>query len=165
MINRGRGWEPGRVGRKANGLELAWRRRQKTTDNTSRKDPKTQEAIMAASCPGVRRDWLGNDDSVDGAGELLVVVRFDDVVGIIRVAEEDDNTIVAELTEGGVNEGEARLPVSLDSKEEVTGMPAGGGDVNSLFEIWSSPLVIPTGSAVGGGIPFVTAGTKLSPFL
>jgi len=119
---------------------------------------------MAASCPSVRRDWLGNDDNVDGAGELLVV-RFDDVVGIIRVAEDDDNAIVVELTGGGVKEGETRLPASLDSKE-VTGMPVGGvGDVNSLLEIWSSPLVIPTGSAVGGGIPFVTAGTKLSPFL
>ena len=120
MINRGRGWEPGRVGRKTNGLELAWRRRQKTIDNTSRKDPKTQEAIIAASCPGVRREPFGNDDNVDGAGVPLVVVKFDDEVGIIREAEEDndDNTAVAELTGGGVNEGETRLPVSLDSKEE-----------------------------------------------
>jgi len=119
VINRGRGWEPGRVGRKAKGLELAWRRRQKTIDNTSKKDPKTQEAIMAASCPGVRRDPLGNDDNVDGAGVPLVAVKFDDAVEIITEAEDsDDNTAVAELTGGGVNEGETRLPVSLDSKEE-----------------------------------------------
>ena len=65
---------------------------------------------MAASCPGV---------NVDGAGVPLVVVKFDDEVGIIREAEEDndDNTAV-ELTGGGVNEGETRLPVSLDPKEE-----------------------------------------------
>ena len=58
-------------------------------------------------------------DKVDGAGVPLVVVKFDDEVGIIREAEEDndDNTAV-ELTGGRVNEGETRLPVSLDSKEE-----------------------------------------------
>jgi len=88
---------------------------------------------MAASCPGVRQDWLGNDDSVGGAGELLVVVKFDDVVGIITEVEDGDNKIVGELTGGGVNEGETRLPVSLDSREEVTGMPVGASDVNSLL--------------------------------
>ena len=116
-IADGLGWEPGRVGRKANGLELAWRRRQNTINNTSRKDPETEEAILAASCPGVRLDPFGNDDNVDGAGVPLGVVKFDDGVGIITEAEED-NTAVAELTGGGVNEGETRLPVSLDSKEE-----------------------------------------------
>ena len=69
MINRGRGWEPGRVGRKAKGLELVRRQGQKTIDNTSRNDPKTQEAIMATSYAGVRRDGLENDNNVDGAGE------------------------------------------------------------------------------------------------
>ena len=130
MINRGRGWEPGRAGRKANGLELVRRRRQKTIDNTSKKDRKTQEGIMAVSCPGVGQDPLGNYDNVDGAGEPLVVVKFDDEMGIIREAEEDndDNGAVAELT-GGVSEGETRLPVSLDSKEQGSGMPGGGGDV------------------------------------
>ena len=98
-------------------MELAWLLEHMTIENTSRKDPKTQEAIMAASCPGVRRDPLGNDDNVDGAGVPLVVVKFDDEVGIITEAEED-NTAVAELTGGGVNEGETRLPVSFDSKEE-----------------------------------------------
>ena len=118
-IADGLGWEPGRVGRKANGLELAWRRRQNTIDNTSRKDPETEEAILAASCPGVRLDPLGNDDNVDGAGVPLAVVKFDYGVGIITEAEDsDDKTAVAELTGGGVNEGETRLPVSLDSKEE-----------------------------------------------
>lgn len=107
MINCGRGWEPGRVKRKANGLELARRQQQKTIDNTSRGDPKTQDAIMAASCPNIKRNPFGIDDNVDGAGVPLVVVRFDDAVGIIGEAEEDndDNTAVAELTGGGVNEG------------------------------------------------------------
>ena len=74
---------------------------------------------MAASCPGVRRDPLGNDDNVDGAGVHLAVVKFDDGVEIITEAEDsDDKTAVAELTGGGVNEGETRLPVSFDSKEE-----------------------------------------------
>ena len=98
---------------------------------------------------------------MDGAGGILVVVKFADAVGTIGEAE--DNTTVVELSGGGVNEGELRLPVSSDA-EEVSGIPVGGGDVNSLLETWSL-LVIPTGSAVGGGIPFVTAGMKLSPFL
>ena len=123
---------------------------------------------MATSCPGVKRDPFGNDDNVDEASEPLVVVILDDAVGIITEAEEgnDDNMAVAELTGGGVNEGETRLPVSLDSKEESAfGMPAGGDDINSLLETWSSPLVIPTGSAIGGGIPFVTTSTKLPSLL
>jgi len=101
-------------------------------DSTSRKDPKTQEAIMAASCPSVRRGWPGNDDNVDGAGEILVVVKFVGSVGIIGEAE-DNNTAVAERTGGGVNEGEPR-PVSLGAQEEVSGIPVGGGEVNSLLE-------------------------------
>ena len=81
------------------------------------------EAMMAASCPGVKRDPFGNNDSVDGAGVPLVMVKFDYAVEIIMEAEEDndDNAAVAELTGGGANEGETRLPVSLDSKEEVSG--------------------------------------------
>ena len=120
---------------------------------------------MAASCLGVRQDPLGNDDSVGGAAEPPVAAKFDDTMGIIKEAEcNDDNTAVAELAGGGVNEGKTRLPVSLNSKDEVSGMPGGSDDgVNSLLETWSSPLVIPAGSAIGGGIPFVTAGTKLSP--
>jgi len=114
---------------------------------------------MTASCPGVRRGCLGNDDNVDGAGGILVVVKFADAVEMIGEAEDNDNTAVAELTGGGVNEGEPMLP------EVVSGIPVGGGEVNSLLETWSSLFVIPTGSAVGGGIPFATAGTKLSPFL
>ena len=168
MINRGRGWEPEPVGRKANGLELARRQRQ-TIDSSSKKYPKTKEAMMATSCPGVKHDPFGNDDNVDKASEPLVVVILDDaVVGIITEAEEgnDDNVAVAELTGGGVNEGETRLLVSLDSKEEsASGMPAGGDDINSLLETWSSPLVIPTGSAIGGGILFVTTATKLPSLL
>ena len=80
------------------------------------------------------------------------MVKFDDAVEIITEAEEDndDNTAVAELTGGRANEGETRLPVSLNSKEEVSGVPVGGSDTNSLL---------------GGGTPFVTSGTKLSPFL
>jgi len=120
---------------------------------------------MAASCPGVRRGCLGNDDNVDGAGGILVVVKFADAVGMIGEAEDNDNTAVAELTGGGVSEGEPRLQVSSDAEEVVSGTPVGGGDVNSLLETWSSLFVIPTGSAVRGGIPFVTAGTKPSPFL
>jgi len=89
---------------------------------------------MGVSCPGVRRDWPGNDDNVDGAGEILVVVKFADAMGIIGEAEGNDNTAVAELTGGGVNEGEPRLPVSLDAEEEVSGIPVGGGDVTSLLE-------------------------------
>ena len=101
------------------GLEFAWRRQQKTIDNTSRKDPKTQEVIMAVSCPGVRRDPLGSDDNVDGAGVPLVVVKFGDEVGIITEAEDnDDNMAIAGFTSGGVNQGETGLPVSFDSKEE-----------------------------------------------
>ena len=50
-------------------LELARRRPQRTIDDTSKKDLKTQEAIMAASCPGVRRDPFENGDNVDGASE------------------------------------------------------------------------------------------------
>jgi len=89
---------------------------------------------MAASCPGVSRSCLGNDDHVDGAGEILVVVKFVDAVGMIGEAEDNDNTAVAELNGGGVNEGEPRLPVSLDAEEVVSGIPVGGGDVNSLLE-------------------------------
>lgn len=92
------------------------------------------------------------------------MVKSADAVGMIGAAEDNDNTAVVELTGGGVNEGEPRLPVSVDAEEEVSGIPVGGGDVNSLLETWSL-FVIPTGSAVGGGIPFVTAGIKLSPFL
>ena len=68
---------------------------------------------------------------MDGAGEPLIAVKFADELGIISGAEEDNNddTAVAELTGGGVNEGETRLPVSLDSKGEVSGMPGGGGDI------------------------------------
>ena len=110
------------------------------------------------------RDPFGNDDNVEGAGEPLVMVKFDDAVGIITEAEDnDDSTAVAELTGGGVSEGETRFPVSLDSKE-VSGMPVGSDDINSLLETWSSPLVILTGSAVGSVISFVTAGTKHSLF-
>jgi len=85
---------------------------------------------MPASCPGVRRDRLENDDNVDGAGEILVVVKFADAVGIIGEAKANDNTAVAELTGGGVNEGEPRLSVSLGAEEEVAGMPVNGVDVN-----------------------------------
>ena len=45
---------------------------------------------MGVSCPGVRRDWPGNDDNVDGAGEILVVVKFADAMGIIGGAEGND---------------------------------------------------------------------------
>ena len=91
---------------------------------------------MATSCPGVKRDPFGNDDNVDEAGEPLVVVKFDDAVGIITEADEDndDNAAVAELNGGGVNEGETRLLVLLDSKKvSVSGMPVGGDDINSLL--------------------------------
>ena len=61
---------------------------------------------MAPSCPGVRREPLGNDDSVDGAGVPLVAVKFDDEVGIIKEAENsDDNMAVAELTGGESTKG------------------------------------------------------------
>ena len=61
-------------------------------------------------------------------------MKFADAVGIIGEPEDNDNTAVAELTGGGVNEGEPRLPVSLGAEEEVSGIPVGGGDVNSLLE-------------------------------
>ena len=102
---------------------------------------------------------------MDGAGGILVVVKFANAVGIIGEAQDNDNTTVAELTGGGVNEGEPRFTVSLDAGEAVSGIPIGGGDINSLLETWSSLFLIPTGSAIMGSIPFITAATKLSPFL
>jgi len=38
-----------------------------------------------------------NDDNVDGAGEIFVVVKFADAVGIIGEAEDNYNMAVAEL--------------------------------------------------------------------
>jgi len=60
---------------------------------------------MAASCPGVRRDRLENDDNVDGAGEFLVVVKFADAVGMMGEAEDNDNRAVVELAGGGSTTG------------------------------------------------------------
>jgi len=54
-------------------------------------------------------------------------------IGTMTATEDNDNTAVAELTGGGVNEGEPR-PVSLGAQEEVSGIPVGGGEVNSLLE-------------------------------
>ena len=104
---------------------------------------------MAAICPGVRRGCLGSDN-VDGAGGILVVVKFADAIGIIGEAE--DNTTLEELAGGGVNEEEPRLSASSGAEEEVPGIPVGGEDINSLLETWSL-LVIPTCSAVGGWYP------------
>ena len=58
---------------------------------------------MATSYPGVRRSWPGNDDNADGAGGILVVVKFLDAVGITGKAEDNDNTAVAELTGVGAS--------------------------------------------------------------
>ena len=52
----------------------------------------------------------------------------------MEAEESDDNMAVAELTRGGVNEGETRLPVSFDSKEYVSGMLVGDDDINSLLK-------------------------------
>ena len=94
MINRGRGWEPEPVGRKANGLELARRQRQKTINSSSKKYLKTQEAMMTTSYSGVKRDPFGNDDKVDEASEPLVVVKFDDAAGIITRVEKPKKTMM-----------------------------------------------------------------------
>ena len=44
---------------------------------------------MAASCPDIRQYPFRNDDNVDEAGGPLVVVKFEDAVGIITNAEDN----------------------------------------------------------------------------